>query len=62
MTPAAFRAWLDRMLETGRARNETECARLLGVREVTRYKARGGDYRLALSCGALLAGIGPFEG
>lgn len=59
MTPDAFCDWLAAMKAVGLASSDADCARLLRVRadQVVRWKTRGGDYRLALACAALLAGL-----
>ena len=58
-----FRAWLEIMQSQGRARSDAECGRLLKIsaNSVAEIKNRGADFRTALACAALLAGLGPFS-
>lgn len=57
MTPETFTRWIAEMKSAGRATSDSDCARLLGYRDVDRQKKRGGDYRLELACAALIAGL-----
>jgi len=62
MTPAAFTSWLASMKETGLARSDAACARLLGVsaNSVVAMKVKGADLRTALACRALLHRLEPY--
>jgi len=63
VTADAFAQWLDDTQSSGRARSNSECARLLGVARdtVERWRAGGCDQRTALACAALLAGLAPYQ-
>lgn len=63
MTPDAFNRWLAEMQASGKARNESDCARALDhlPKNLHRLKQNGGDKRLALACAALLHGLRPYE-
>lgn len=62
MTAEQFRAWLDEMQSSGRARSDAECGRLLGLTPngVLKRKAQGAGLEAALACQAVLHGMKPY--
>ncbi len=63
MTPESFRRWLLEMRLAGLAKNDSECARLLGSSRqwINRIKRDGiKDYRFGLACAALLNNLPPY--
>lgn len=63
MNAEAFNHWLADMKLKGIAKSDAACARLLGVSPngVLGMKKAGTDYRTALACAALLAGLSPYR-
>tara|TARA_B000000460_G_scaffold248191_1_gene225074 strand:+ start:14125 stop:14316 length:192 start_codon:yes stop_codon:yes gene_type:complete len=63
MTPDQYARWVADMIDAGRARSARQCAMMLGYadKHANRLKDRGGDYRLALACAALLNRVDAYE-
>lgn len=63
MTAEEFNEWLAKMKLAGLAKSDAACARLLGVSKngLVAWKKVGTDYRTALACAALLAGLSPYK-
>jgi len=60
MSSEEFNVWCTSMLYSGKAKNMTHLAKLLGIDRTTLYAMakRGGNRRDMLACMALLYGIG----
>ena len=62
MNAIQFNKWLREMRETGFAKSDTECAKMLGIsrRTMLRYKQEGAGLTVSLACKNLICKLGRY--
>lgn len=61
MSAESFIRWAEDMKAAGLAKDDFQCARAIGYRDISDLKVCGGDYRLSLACQAALRGLSPYK-